>query len=110
MHKVDSPETLVIQIKANMKEGATMVIGAEAFEIKPELATKEGLLNIACVRTPETLTPSEHAAAAQEVKSIFACENRLTDVLVVVDTLTIVLIVCWIPDTRWVNCLASNCL
>ena len=82
MHNVNSPETFVIQIKANMQEGATILIGAEAFEIITELATKEGLLNIACLRAPDTLTLSGHAAV-QTIKGILACENRLTDVLVV---------------------------
>ncbi len=60
-----------------------MVIDAEALEIKPELVTKEGLLDVVCLRPRESLTLIGHATAVQEVKGVLTCENRLTNVFVV---------------------------
>ena len=68
-------------VSRNTREGAMMAVGADALKIKPELATEEGPVVVACYNSPESLTLSGDAAAVKDVKKVLERENKFARVL-----------------------------
>ena len=68
-------------VSRNTREGAMLAVGADALEIRPELATEEGPVIVACHNSPESLTLSGDAEAVKEVKEVLEGANKFARVL-----------------------------